>query len=202
MKVYVEIEMLEKNIFRAKEQAHFLRCTLDSVDKAIHIKKQKLEEDIGEYNERASNEEKILKMYEDNIATWTNRLDKLYSKQIKKIDKEKVTVVVEKSEKQLRKEALKDKKRLLAEELKKAKEQIELMEAAKEQKKEEAAKIVIEEEIEDVVEEIAEEIFKEDFIVEIAPDPTKQECPECHQLYTKGGAFAAHYKTHFPNGRE
>lgn len=28
----------------------------------------------------------------------------------------------------------------------------------------------------------------------------KQECPECHQFYTKGGAFAAHYKSHFPNG--
>jgi chromosome segregation ATPase len=191
MKVYVEIDLLEKNIIRAREQAHFLRCTLESVDTAIHIKKQKLEEDIAEYNERASNEEKILGMYEDNIATWTNRLDKLYSKQLKKIDKEKVEVVVEKSEKQLRKEDLKAKKKQLAEELKKAKEQIEQMEAAK---KEEA------EIVEDVVEEIAEEIFKEDFIVEIAPDPTKQECPECLQLFTKGGAFAAHYKTHFPNG--
>ena len=187
MKVYVEIDLLEKNIFRAKEQAHFLRCTLISVDTAIQIKKQKLEEDIEEYNERTSNEEKILKMYEDNIAVWTNKLDKLYSKQIKKIDKEKVTVVIEKSEKQLRKETLKAKKRLLAEELKKAKEQIELIEAVRIERAEsagvKAAKIVIEEEIE-------------------APNPTKQECPECHQLYTKGGDFAAHYKTHFPNGRE
>ncbi len=32
------------------------------------------------------------------------------------------------------------------------------------------------------------------------PDPSKQICPECKKLFTKGGAFAAHYKSHFPNG--
>lgn len=187
MKIYVEIEMLEKNIIRAKEQAHFLRCTLDSVDTAIQIKKQKLEADIGEYNERSSNEEKILKMYEDNIAVWTSRLDKLYSKQIKKIDKEKVTVIVEKSEKQLRKEDLKAKKRLLAEELKKAKEQIELMEAAKKPN-----------DIHLIVETDAENLY----IVADEPESNKVQCQECHEYFTKGGAFVSHYKTHFPNGRE
>lgn len=180
MKVYVEIDLLEGRIIKAKEQAHFLRCTLISVDTAIQTKKQKLEEDIAEYNERANKEEKILKMYENNIALWTNKLDKLYSKQIKKIDKEKVKVVVEKSEKQLRKEVLKEKKRTLAEELKKAKEQIELIEAAKELEKEEEAEI-----IEDIIE-----------------DPNRVECPECHEQFTKGGAFASHYKSHFPNGKE
>ena len=29
----------------------------------------------------------------------------------------------------------------------------------------------------------------------------KVKCPECHKYYTKGGAFTAHYKTHYPNGK-
>jgi hypothetical protein len=28
----------------------------------------------------------------------------------------------------------------------------------------------------------------------------KVRCPECLSMYTKGGAFASHYKSHFPNG--
>jgi len=179
MKVYEEIDLLEKNIIRAKEQAHFLRCTLISVDTAIQTKKQKLEEDIAEYNERANNEEKVLKMYEDNIATWTNKLDKLYSKQIKKIDKEKVVVVVEKSEKQLRKELLKSKKAQIAKDLQKAKDQLNMIEATVELEKEEVSLAV-------------------DFI-KIEPDTNKVNCPECGKSYTKGGAFAAHYKSHLPN---
>lgn len=29
----------------------------------------------------------------------------------------------------------------------------------------------------------------------------KVQCPECHKYYTKGGAFTAHYKSHYPNGK-
>lgn len=189
MKVYVEIELLEKNIFRAKEQAHFLRCTLESVDVAVqHVKKQ-LDRDIANYNKRAEADQKVLDMHEKNIVIWTGKLDKLYSKQIKKIDKEKVKVIIEKSEKQLRKEVLKVKKRQLAEDLKKAKEQIELIDAVKELEKEEEAEII-------------EDIIEEDITVEVEIDSSKVECPECHEQFTKGGAFSSHYKSHFPNGKE
>lgn len=189
MKDYVEIELLEKNIFRAKEQAHFLRCTLESVDVAVqHVKKQ-LEEDIANYNKRAEADQKVLDMYERNIGIWTSKLDKLYSKQIKKIDKEKVKVIIEKSEKQLRKEVLKVKKKQLAEDLKKAKEQIEMIDAVKELEKEEETEII-------------EHIIEEDITVEVEPDSNKVECPECLEQFTKGGAFASHYKSHFTNGKE
>ena len=29
----------------------------------------------------------------------------------------------------------------------------------------------------------------------------KVKCPECQKYYTKGGAFTAHYKAHYPNGK-
>ena len=124
MKGYEEIALLEKNIFRAKEQAHFLRCTLESVDVAIKHSKEQLDKDIEAYNNRASADSEVLKMHEKNIAQWSAKLDKLYGKQLKSIEKEKVEVVIEKTEKQVRKDVLKAKKLSLVEELKKAKEQI------------------------------------------------------------------------------
>ena len=30
-------------------------------------------------------------------------------------------------------------------------------------------------------------------------EPHKVECPECHNYFTKGGAFTAHLRSHFPN---
>lgn len=192
MKLYEEVEMYEKKIFRAREQAAFLRYTLESVDRAIELKKQKLGEDITAYNLRAKRDQEILDMHESNIAGWTKKLDKLYGKQLKSIDKEKVEVIVEKSEKEVRKEALKAKKIALAEELQKAKDQLELIKATQELDKEEAAEV-----IEDIVEEVAEEVFEEDFTVEIETNSNKIECPECKGMFTKGGAFAAHYKSHF-----
>jgi hypothetical protein len=49
------------------------------------------------------------------------------------------------------------------------------------------------EEIKEIVEEVIEEPIKEE-------NGNKVECPECHEFYTKGGAFFQHYKSHFPNG--
>jgi hypothetical protein len=71
----------------------------------------------------------------------------------------------------------------------------------------------LEKEIEDVV-EVLDELKKDEEaeIIEEKPAPpsnldtnpppesNKTECPECHEYFTKGGAFAAHYKSHFPNG--
>ena len=216
MKLYEEIAELERKIFRAKEQASFLKGSLESVDTAIQLKKKKLDEDIVAYNLRAKREQEILDMYDNNIAEWTKKLDKSLTKQLKKIDKEKVEVVVEKSEKDIRKEKLQAKKRLLAEELKKAKEQLDKM---KEEKKEELAEIIeeiapaphkpedipkmefIEVEPEVIEKEEQLNIIKE--VKEIVNDkleelePGKVQCPECKMWYTKGGAFAAHYKSHF-----
>ena len=51
--------------------------------------------------------------------------------------------------------------------------------------------------------ETVKEILEEEPKIEIPePDPSKEECPECEKLFTKGGAFASHYKSHFPNGKE
>ena len=224
MKLYEQIADLEKKIYRTKQSAAFLRGTLEAVDRAIQLKKQKLDEDIIAYNKRAIRDQEILDMHEKNIANWSKKLDKNLTKQLKSIDKEKVEVVVEKSEKDIRKEKLQAKKRLLAEELKKAKEQLDKM---KEEKKEEIAlapepipERIDAEEIEELVEKVEEiiepkpieppiEVSKEEqvnIIKEVkeivndkleALEPGKVQCPECKGMFTKGGAFAAHYKSHF-----
>ena len=65
--------------------------------------------------------------------------------------------------------------------------------------------------IEEIIEEV--EIPREDLsysaelsnalgpIDETEINKDKVKCPECHKYYTKGGAFTAHYKTHYPNGK-
>ena len=142
MKRYEEIDMYEKKIFKAKEQTAFLKGTLESIDVAIQLRKKKLDDDIAAYNLRAKREQEILEMYNKNILEWTKKLDKLVGKQIKSIEKEKVTIVVEKTEKELRKEQTIAKKRLLVEELKRAKEEIELLKASQELKKGNEAKVI------------------------------------------------------------
>lgn len=67
------------------------------------------------------------------------------------------------------------------------------------------------EEIKDVV-EVLDELKKEEDaevilnslgpIDETQINKDKVKCPECQKYYTKGGAFTAHYKSHFPNGKE
>jgi len=74
-------------------------------------------------------------------------------------------------------------------------------------KKDEIAEIVKEsmEEITEKIEQEQVEVIKE-IKTAISADNmeivegNKVRCPECLQMYTKGGAFAAHYKSHFPNG--
>ena len=68
----------------------------------------------------------------------------------------------------------------------------------------------LEDEIEDVV-EVLEELKKEEDaevilnalgpIDEAEINKDKVKCPECQKYYTKGGAFTAHYKSHYPNGK-
>lgn len=50
------------------------------------------------------------------------------------------------------------------------------------------------------IEEVLEELEKEDLVEIVENHSNKVECPECNQFFTKGGAFASHYKSHFPNG--
>jgi hypothetical protein len=196
MKLYEEVSMYEKKIFKAKEQTSFLKGTLESIDVAIQLRKKKLDEDIATYNSRAKREQEILEMYNKNILEWTKKLDKLFTKSLKSIDKEKVEIIVEKSEKERRKEELQDKKRILGDELKKAKEQLESMKALK----------PIEPEInEDKIQEAQIEIVREHKenvngqLQEL--ESGKVQCPECGIFFTKGGAFASHYNAHF-NGKE
>lgn len=66
--------------------------------------------------------------------------------------------------------------------------------------------------IKDTMEDITEKIEQEqiEVIQEIKAaingdhvdivEGNKVRCPECLNMYTKGGAFASHYKSHFPNG--
>lgn len=192
MKLYEQINELERKIFRAKQQAAFLKGTLEAVDTAIQLKKQKLDEEIIAYNKRATRDQEILEMHEKNISDWAKKLDKTLTKQLKKIDKEKVEVVVEKSEKEIRKEEIEAKKRLLAEELKRAKEQLE---AIKEEKKEEL--ITVGNDLFSVNGNDHKEWEKEAYEKPEELEPGKVQCPECKEWFTKGGAFAAHYKSHF-----
>lgn len=123
MKTYEKIQDLEKKIFRSREQSAFLTHQLDSLDRAIEYKKQKLEADITAYNERIKADQKVLSMHDKNIELWTKKLNDIVKVEIKQIEKEKeISDEKIKSPKQIAKEALLAKKKVLEEELKKLKE--------------------------------------------------------------------------------
>ena len=109
---------------------------------------------------------------------------------------------LEKQQQEL-KDKMKDEKRA-----EKMRIQLEKDLAAKKAKDEKEIDALIEEEIEKEMPEEESLSYSEEMIpnalgpideTEINKDKVK--CPECHKYYTKGGAFTAHYKTHYPNGK-
>jgi chromosome segregation ATPase len=154
MKVYEQIQDLEHKIFRAKEQAAFLKHQLNSVDKAIALKKQKLEEDIAAYNIRTKRDQEILSEHKKNIESWNKKLQELLAQQIKKLDKKEEEPLEEKSEEEIEKEELKAKKAELERELNEMTEKLEKSSDKKKKKAPIGEPIPItEEELDDVIED-------------------------------------------------
>ena len=82
---------------------------------------------------------------------------------------------------------------------------IERLEKELKVKKEKPKPIIEEPTVTEVIEETQTEVIKE--MKEAINSDHKEivngnkvKCPECLNWFTKGGAFASHYKTHFPNG--
>lgn len=83
----------------------------------------------------------------------------------------------------------------LAELQQKKKNEKDLKEVVKELEKEEDA-VIVKISIPDSEKEYTLDDLEKELERDEVPEG-KAECPECHEYFTKGGAFAAHYKSHF-----
>ena len=188
-----DLELYNQKVKRLQEIKKDMEARIESLQKKIDLGYVAIDMNTGKgYKSKEAMHIASLKQKESESKERYKEMKKKYEAKKRKGEiprpvVENITPSPEEIESQKEREL-----RLLKERSEELEEQRKLLEAAK---KEIEKPVVIIEEPEPIVEipiPNAEGPIDE---AEINKDKVK--CPECDKFYTKGGAFTAHYKTHF-----
>lgn len=219
MKPYEKIAQVEKRLFRLNEDLHAHRADLAGWDTRMEKEQQRFDSFVETYNEVVKNKQALFARIQSEIETEQKHLEESLEEQIVAVEKQKgrsrkkakqqsVEIISEPSEES---ERSPEEKTLLLQKKKDLEEKLQRLKELTEKGKKET------EEVKEVIEDISEELIDEEKIQEGQINILKEykevvngdlkelesgkvQCPECGEFFTKGGAFASHYKSHFNNG--